>query len=79
MVKQKNEGLAFFLYVPKIYVMNDNKKRRPGRPKMEAGQARASRLELRIRADELQSWKDAADRQGLTVSAWLRRIANAAG
>ena len=58
--------------------MNDNEKRRPGRPKMEPGKARATRLELRIRAGELQAWKAAADLQGSTVSAWARRILNAA-
>lgn len=47
-----------------------------GRPKLD--HPKAARVPLRAQADELRAWKRAAKHAGLTLSAWLRGLANAA-
>ncbi len=47
-----------------------------GRPKLT--NPRAVRVLIRGQADEIRAWKLAAKRAGLTLSAWLRGLANAA-
>ena len=49
-----------------------------GRPKMDEGEARDERIVLRARADERERWTSAAKRAGLTLSDWLRGLADRA-
>jgi hypothetical protein len=53
-------------------------KRRPGRPAIsEHGRATAL-LQVRVHPHELAVYHEAAQREGLTVSEWVRRLCNAA-
>lgn len=47
-----------------------------GRPKLT--NPRDRQVPLRAQADELTAWKRAAKHAGLTLSAWIRALANAA-
>jgi len=49
-----------------------------GRPKLDEGEARDERIVLRARADERERWARAAKRAGLTLSDWLRGLAEGA-
>lgn len=48
------------------------------RPKMEPGLAREARVVLRVRVAERERWARVAARDGLTLSEWLRSLANGA-
>jgi uncharacterized protein (DUF1778 family) len=50
--------------------------RRPrgGRPPLAASEVRAERLEIRLRAEERRELDEAAERAGLSLSAWMRRV-----
>jgi len=49
-----------------------------GIPEMGKGKARADRVVLRVLPGERARWDAAAKRSGVTLSAWLRGLANAA-
>lgn len=53
------------------------KPRRPGRPPRAAKTA-AEVVKLRATGDERTRWQSAADRQGLSLSQWLREAAELA-
>ena len=40
------------------------------------GKARDAHLLVRVLPEELAAWKSAAKRAGLTLSAWIRKLAN---
>ena len=70
--------LAFFSCGRYLWTMENNGKRGRGRPRLAPGDGKEARLHMRITAGEAAAWKSAADLQGSTVSAWARRILNAA-
>ena len=47
-----------------------------GRPKLE--KPRDVRVLVRVLLEERAAWRDAASRSGLKLSAWIRKVANAA-
>lgn len=47
-----------------------------GRPKLD--NPRDARVVVRAQPDEIERWKAAAKRAGLSLSSWFRSLANAA-
>jgi hypothetical protein len=47
-----------------------------GRPKLD--NPRDIRVLVRVLPEERAAWREAADRAGLKLSAWIRKVANAA-
>ncbi|HWB12050.1 MAG TPA: hypothetical protein VG826_22685 [Pirellulales bacterium] len=43
------------------------------RPKKEAGMARDKLMQVRVKPQEYESFKEAADISGLDLSAWVRQ------
>lgn len=55
------------------------KKRSPGRPKGSvAEKTRDALIQLKVFADERDAYAAAADRNGLSMSGWIRQILNKA-
>lgn len=52
--------------------MTRAKKRGPGRPPLPVTQRKAGRVELRLVESERAQWTAAAEREGLTLSEWVR-------
>ena len=50
------------------------RRRRGGRPPLPANEVRDERLEIRLRSDERLELDEAAERAGLSLSAWIRRV-----
>jgi hypothetical protein len=47
-------------------------KRKPGRPKLEAHEAKGKIVPVRFAAEELEKIQDAANSAGQTISQWIR-------
>lgn len=54
------------------------KKSPRGRPATPADKRLGERLELRVRPEEKQAYKAAAEADGVSVSDWVRRLLNPA-
>jgi predicted HicB family RNase H-like nuclease len=55
-------------------VLNTEKPRRPGRPPLPTGNAKAVMLRVRLTPDEHQAIEAQAKANGKTVSAWIREM-----
>jgi predicted HicB family RNase H-like nuclease len=53
-------------------------KRRPGRPPLPSGSSKGKFLRVRVTAEELRAFENAAKSSSKSVSEWSRRILNAA-
>lgn len=58
--------------------MAAKKKRPPGRPKMAPRETRSELMQLRVRSEDAEKMRAAAEQAGLSFSAWARRILLAA-
>jgi uncharacterized protein (DUF1778 family) len=58
-------------------VPEPTKAKKPGRPKLPKGNAKAGYLRVRLTADELRAVEAAAKASGQTVSEWVRGKINA--
>ena len=55
-----------------------HKKRKPGRPKLPKGEAKGKIVPIRFTKAEAGQLAEAAKRNGLTISEWIRRTVLAA-
>jgi predicted HicB family RNase H-like nuclease len=54
--------------------MAAKKKRPPGRPRLAPGESRQETVTLRVRSEDAERMRMAADSAGLSFSAWARKI-----
>ena len=58
--------------------MMSEKPKKAGRPKLAKGSARAVVLQTRVQPDEIEAFKKAAKKSGLTLSEFIRQALNQA-
>jgi uncharacterized protein (DUF1778 family) len=49
-------------------------KKRPGRPRKSAGQAKSHLMQIRLTPDEKRTFEEAAARTGEALSVWVRGV-----